>query len=77
MKKLLKLIVCLTLMSTSNLSIAQSGVLDSLFQTTVSEFKPWGWLWFNNNTVPVSQIFTTYKPVLLPNSNDDFVLVKQ
>ncbi|MFD1552657.1 hypothetical protein [Putridiphycobacter roseus] len=77
MKKLLKLIVCIVLMGTTNISIGQSSVLDSLFQATVSEFKTSGWFWFNNNTVPVSQIFTTYKPVFLPDTGDDFLLTKQ
>lgn len=76
MKNILKIIVCLTLMSTSNLSNAQSAVLDSLFQVSVKKYNTDGWFWFHNGILPVSQLFTTYKPIFLPETDDAAVLVK-
>jgi len=55
---------------------AQQATLDSLFQATVQEFNPAGWVRFLPNTVSLGTLFTQYKPVFLPEPGDSLVLFK-
>jgi len=76
MKRKITLLLCcfgLLLPISSN---AQLGTLDSLFQVSVKKYNTDGWFWFHTGVLPVSQLFTTYKPVFLPETDDDAVLTK-